>query len=75
MCALLSKVAGGPETLQMTELPDPKPAQGQVVIAVKACAINYPDVLLIEDRYQGSRRALSPLAAKSRALWRASARE
>ena len=25
---------------------------GQVVVAVKACAINYPDVLIIEDKYQ-----------------------
>ena len=52
MRALLSKAPGGPETLEMTELPDPVAADGQVVIAVKACAINYPDVLIIEDKYQ-----------------------
>ncbi len=52
MRALLSKVSGGPETLELTELPDPAPAAGQVLIAVKACAINYPDVLIIEDKYQ-----------------------
>ena len=26
--------------------------KGQVVVAVKACSINYPDVLIIEDKYQ-----------------------
>ena len=52
MRALLSKAPGGPETLEMDELPDPVAAPGQVVVAVKACAINYPDVLIIADRYQ-----------------------
>lgn len=52
MRALLSTASGGPETLKLTELPDPAPARGQVLVAVKACAINYPDVLIIEDKYQ-----------------------
>ena len=52
MRALLSKEVGGPDTLALTELPDPVAGPGQVVIAVKACAINYPDVLIIEDKYQ-----------------------
>jgi NADPH:quinone reductase-like Zn-dependent oxidoreductase len=36
----------------MDELPDPIAGPGQVVVAVKACSINYPDVLIIEDKYQ-----------------------
>jgi NADPH:quinone reductase-like Zn-dependent oxidoreductase len=52
MRALLSKAPGGPETLALDELPDPIAASGQVIVAVKACAINYPDVLIIEDKYQ-----------------------
>ncbi|WP_171009505.1 NADPH:quinone oxidoreductase family protein [Sphingomonas sp. 2SG] len=52
MRALLSTASGGPDTLELTELPDPQPAKGQVRVAVKACAINYPDVLIIEDKYQ-----------------------
>ena len=52
MRALLSKAVGGPDTLEMTEMPDPVADKGQVVVAVKACAINYPDVLIIEDKYQ-----------------------
>src|ERR1041384_4944748 len=52
MKALLSQAPGGPETLSIAELPDPTPGKGQVVVAVKACAINFPDVLIIEDKYQ-----------------------
>ncbi|MFS0772341.1 NADPH:quinone oxidoreductase family protein [Sphingomonas sp. 1P08PE] len=52
MRALLSRAPGGPETLELAEAPDPAPAAGQVVVAVRACAINYPDVLIIEDKYQ-----------------------
>src|SRR3712207_4364633 len=52
MKALLSRAPGGPETLELAELPDPVPADGQLLVRVKACAINYPDVLIIEDKYQ-----------------------
>nr|WP_221239315.1 NADPH:quinone oxidoreductase family protein [Sphingomonas xinjiangensis] len=49
---MLSKAPGGPETLTLEEVPDPLPGEGQVVVSVHACAINYPDVLIIEDKYQ-----------------------
>src|SRR5262245_55303893 len=52
MKAMLSRQAGGPETLELTELPDPAPGAGEVVISVKACGVNYPDSLIIADRYQ-----------------------
>jgi NADPH:quinone reductase-like Zn-dependent oxidoreductase len=52
MRALLSETPGGPETLKLAELPDPVAGKGQVVVAVKACSINFPDVLIIEDKYQ-----------------------
>jgi NADPH2:quinone reductase len=52
MKAMLSTRVGGPETLELTELPDPTPGAGEVVIAVKSCGVNYPDSLIIEDRYQ-----------------------
>ncbi|MDO7836468.1 NADPH:quinone oxidoreductase family protein [Sphingobium sp. HBC34] len=52
MLALLSKSSGGPETLVLSELPEPIPGPGEVRIAVEACGVNYPDVLVIEDRYQ-----------------------
>jgi NADPH2:quinone reductase len=52
MKALLSTAPGGPDTLELTELPDPVPGPGQLLVRVRACAINYPDVLIIEDKYQ-----------------------
>lgn len=52
MKALLSETPGGPETLKLIDIADPTPGTGEVVVAVKACAINYPDVLIIEDKYQ-----------------------
>ena len=52
MKALLSVAPGGPETLQLSEVPGPTPGPGQLLVRVKACAINYPDVLIIEDKYQ-----------------------
>jgi NADPH2:quinone reductase len=52
MKAVLSKEVGGPETLVLEELPDPVAGPGQVLIDVRACGVNYPDVLIIEDKYQ-----------------------
>jgi NADPH2:quinone reductase len=52
MRAVLSKSVGGPETLVIEELPSPVAGPGQVVLSVKACGVNYPDVLIIEDMYQ-----------------------
>lgn len=52
MKALLSTAPGGPETLALAEIAEPVPGPGQVRIAVKAVGVNYPDVLIIEDRYQ-----------------------
>lgn len=52
MRALLSVAAGGPDTLQLTDLPTPPVGPGELRVRVLACAINYPDGLIIEDRYQ-----------------------
>ena len=52
MRALLSHEVGGPSALRLTDVPDPVPAKGQLLVRVKACSINYPDVLIIEDKYQ-----------------------
>lgn len=52
MRALLSEHVGGPDSLRLAELPEPEPGRGEVRIAVKACGVNFPDSLIIEDRYQ-----------------------
>jgi NADPH2:quinone reductase len=52
MKALLSTRPGPPEQLELTETPDPVVGEGEVVIAVKAAGVNFPDALIIEDKYQ-----------------------
>jgi len=52
MKAVLSKVVGGPETLVIEDVAVPTPGKGQVLVQVKACGVNYPDVLIIQDMYQ-----------------------
>ncbi len=52
MKAMLCTHYGMPEEMELGELPSPKPGKNQVVISVKACGVNFPDVLLIQDKYQ-----------------------
>lgn len=52
MRAIRSREAGGPETLLLEDIPEPEPGPGEVLIAVRAAALNYPDLLLIQDLYQ-----------------------
>lgn len=52
MRALLSKQVGGPDALEMTEVDNPVPGAGELLITVKACSINFPDALIIQDMYQ-----------------------
>lgn len=52
MKALRTHAVGGPETLTFDEVDVPQPAKGQVLVDVKACAINFPDTLMIRDLYQ-----------------------
>ena len=66
MKAIISRTSGGPETLSLEDMPEPTPKAGQVVIAVHAVGVNYPDVLIIEDRYQTKpERPFSPGAEVS----------
>lgn len=52
MRAWLSVEAGGPESLVLSDTPTPAPAEGEIVVAVRACGINFFDSLIIQDRYQ-----------------------
>ena len=52
MKALLSRTAGPPATLELADVAAPVPSDGEVVITVAACGVNFPDALIIEDRYQ-----------------------
>src|SRR5436190_13091640 len=46
MKAVVFKQHGGPEVLEYTTVPDPKPARGEVLIEVKATSINHLDIFL-----------------------------
>ena len=52
MRAVLCKKFGPPDTLVVEDVPSPRAAAGQVVVTVKAAAINFPDSLIIEGKYQ-----------------------
>ena len=52
MKAVLCKQFGPPESLVIEELPSPKAGAGEVVVSVKAASLNFPDVLIIQNKYQ-----------------------
>jgi NADPH:quinone reductase len=52
MKAVLCKQFGPPEALVLQDLPSPRPGDGEVVISVKAASVNFPDVLIIQNKYQ-----------------------
>ncbi len=52
MRAVLCKEYGPPESLVVEELPSPVAGKGQVVLSVKAAGVNFPDVLIIQNKYQ-----------------------
>ena len=52
MRAIRCNQYGPPESLTVEELPDLEPPPGHVVIDVKAASVNFPDVLIIENKYQ-----------------------
>lgn len=54
MRAVVCNRYGPPELLDVIELPDPVARPGQVVVEVAYAAVNYPDVLIIDNRYQVS---------------------
>ena len=52
MKAVVCKAWGLPDTLVVEELPDPTPGPGQVALTVHAAGVNFPDVLIIQGKYQ-----------------------
>ena len=52
MKAVLCKQFGPPETLVVEELASPRPGAGEVVVSVEAASVNFPDVLIIQNKYQ-----------------------
>ena len=51
MKAVLLRETGGPDALQLVDIPDPEPTDGQVRVRVRAAGINFADVLVRQGRY------------------------
>jgi NADPH2:quinone reductase len=49
--AVLLRETGGPEQLELADVPDPEPREGEVVVRVRASGINFLDVLVRQGRY------------------------
>ena len=54
MRAVVCNEYGPPESLSIVDLPTPVARPGQVVVDIAYAAVNYPDVLIIDNRYQVS---------------------
>jgi len=52
MKAVLCKAYGPPESLVVEDVPPPAAGAGEVVVSVKAASVNFPDVLIIQNKYQ-----------------------
>jgi NADPH2:quinone reductase len=52
MKAVVCKQFGPPDSLVVEELPSPRAGPGEVVLSVKAASVNFPDVLIIQNKYQ-----------------------
>jgi NADPH2:quinone reductase len=50
--ALLCEAHGPPETLVLRDVPVPEPKPGEIRIAVRAAGVNFPDALVIQNKYQ-----------------------
>ncbi|WP_457334347.1 NADPH:quinone oxidoreductase family protein [Rhizobacter sp. P5_C2] len=42
----------GPEALTWKDLPTPQPAAGEVRVAIRAASLNFPDLLIVQNKYQ-----------------------
>jgi NADPH:quinone reductase len=49
--AVLLRETGGPERLELAEVSDPEPSDGEVVVRVRAAGVNFADVLIRQGRY------------------------
>ncbi|SIO04909.1 NADPH:quinone oxidoreductase family protein [Algoriphagus halophilus] len=52
MKAILCEQFGDPDLLELREVPDPIVGENQVLIEVNACGVNFPDLLMIQNKYQ-----------------------
>jgi NADPH2:quinone reductase len=54
MKAIVARRVGGPEVLDLQEVPDPRPGEGQVLIEVRRAGVNFADLLATQGKYAAS---------------------
>jgi NADPH:quinone reductase len=52
MKAIVCREFGPPERLRFEEMESPQPAADQVLVSVRAASLNFPDLLIIQNKYQ-----------------------
>ncbi|MDJ0935250.1 MAG: alcohol dehydrogenase catalytic domain-containing protein, partial [Kiloniellales bacterium] len=52
MRAVVCRELSGPQSLNVEEVPDPKPGPGEVAIDVAAAGVNFADTLMVTGKYQ-----------------------
>ena len=52
MHAWLCENPVGVDALTWKELPTPQPGKGQVLIRIQAASLNFPDLLIVQNKYQ-----------------------
>ena len=57
MQAIVITEYGGPDVLRVTELPDPVPAPGEVLIRVRAFGLNHAEAYMRSGSWGMSRRS------------------
>jgi len=52
MKAVLARAWGEPSELEYSDAPDPEPGPGEVLLDVRAVGCNFPDILIVQGKYQ-----------------------
>ena len=60
MKAVLLRELGDPDVLQLQDVPDPQPGRGEVVVRLRAAALNRRDVWIRKGRYAGIQLPVIP---------------
>ena len=70
MRAVICSKFGSPEDLEVKEVEEPVTGANQVKLKVEACGVNFPDTLIINNKYQFKPDFPSPQVARSPVLLR-----
>ena len=52
MKALMVKQFGALDSMVLEEVPSPQPGDGEVLVDIRAASVNFPDLLVIQGKYQ-----------------------